>query len=106
MLKRVAVFEENGFSDKAMTNFLVHESPYLKIINFNFKAGQQLPVHAHDIDGQVSITVLEGRGEFIGAAGSRLPANPGDVLVADISEPHGIKADSDMRVLVAIAPPI
>jgi len=106
MLKRVAVFEENGFSDKAMTNFLVHESPYLKIINFNFKAGQQLPVHAHDIDGQVSITVLEGRGEFIGAEGRRLPANPGDVLVADISEPHGIKAESDMRVLVAIAPPI
>jgi quercetin dioxygenase-like cupin family protein len=35
-----------------------------------------------------------------------LPAKKGDVLISDISEPHGIKADSDMRVLVTIAPPI
>jgi quercetin dioxygenase-like cupin family protein len=78
----------------------------MKIINFNFKAGQQLPVHAHDIEGQLSIAVLEGRGMFIGAEGRSLPANPGDVLVSDIREPHGIRAESDMRVLVTIAPPI
>lgn len=28
------------------------------------------------------------------------------VLIFDISEPHGIRADTDMRVLVTIAPPI
>jgi hypothetical protein len=27
-------------------------------------------------------------------------------LISDISEPHGIRATTDMRVLVTIAPPI
>ena len=35
-----------------------------------------------------------------------MAANLGDVLISDISEPHGIKAITDMRVLVTIAPPI
>ncbi len=105
-MKRIAVFEENGFSEKSAKNFLVHDSSYFKIINFNFKAGQELPVHSHDIEGQVSIAVLEGNGEFLGKENSKIPANPGDVLISDISEPHGIRAISDMRVLVTIAPPI
>jgi len=54
----------------------------------------------------VSIAVLEGEGEFLAKEGATLPARPGDVLVSDISEPHGIRARSDLRVLVTIAPPI
>ena len=57
MLKRVEVFIENGFNDRAMKNFLVHESPYMKVLNFNFKAGQELPVHSHDLEGQLTIAV-------------------------------------------------
>jgi len=106
MLKKIAVFEENDFSDKHFQRMLVHESPYFKIINFNFKAGQELPIHAHDIDGQLSITILEGNGQFLGKDDARIPASPGDVLLSDISEPHGIYADTDLRVLVTIAPPI
>jgi quercetin dioxygenase-like cupin family protein len=106
MIKRIEVFKENRFSDQSMTKFLVHDSPHMKVINFNFKGGQELPIHSHDIDGQLSIAVLEGRGEFLGADGNVFPANPGDVLVSDISEPHGIRAIDDMRVLVTIAPPI
>lgn len=30
----------------------------------------------------------------------------GDVLNWEISEPHGIRAETDLRVLVTIAPPI
>ena len=106
MLKRIAVFEENGFSEEKFKNFLVHDSAYFKIINFNFKAGQELPVHSHDIEGQVSIAVLTGEGEFLGKEDTKIPAGPGDVLISDISEPHGVRAISDMRVLVTIAPPI
>ncbi len=106
MLKKIEVFKENDFSDKAFQNFLVHESPYMKVINFNFKAGQQLPIHSHDIEGQLSIVVLEGTGKFLGEGEKELDAHPGDVLISDISEPHGIKATADMRVLVTIAPPI
>lgn len=106
MLKKIALFEEGKFSENTLGKFLVHDSPYFKIINFNFKAGQDLPVHSHDIDGQLSIVVLEGEGEFLGKDGSSMPAAAGDVLVSDISEPHGVRAKSDMRVIVTIAPPI
>ncbi len=106
MMKKVEVFKENDFSDKALKKLLVHDSPYFKVINFNFRAGQELPVHSHDIEGQLSITVLEGTGEFLGAEDVGMPAAPGDVLISDISEPHGIRAETDMRVIVTIAPPI
>jgi quercetin dioxygenase-like cupin family protein len=106
MLKRIAVFKENDFSDKTFKKLLVHDSPHFKIINFNFKPGQELPIHAHDIEGQLSITILEGTGEYLGKDNAVLPANPGDILISDISEPHGIRAITDLRVLVTIAPPI
>jgi quercetin dioxygenase-like cupin family protein len=106
MLKRVEVFKESGFGDNAMKRLLVHDSPYFKVLNFNFNAGQELPIHSHDIEGQLSIVVLEGTGVFLGKDDTEISANPGDVLISDISEPHGIRATSKMRVLVTIAPPI
>ncbi|MFW6080289.1 MAG: cupin domain-containing protein [Desulfosalsimonas sp.] len=106
MLKKIEVFKENDFSDDQFKMFLVHDSPYFKVINFNFRAGQELPVHSHDIEGQLNIAVLEGRGQFLGKDESVIPAAQGDVLISDISEPHGVRAETDMRVLVTIAPPI
>ena len=105
-MKKVNLYEENNFSDKGMSNYLVHDSPYFKILNFNFKPGQELPIHSHDIEGQLSITVLEGEGEFLAAEGQTMPARTGDVLISDIAEPHGIRARTELRVLVSIAPPI
>jgi quercetin dioxygenase-like cupin family protein len=58
------------------------------------------------VDGQLSIAVLEGEGEFLGEDGVTMPAQSGDVLISDISEPHGVKAKTNMRVIVTIAPPI
>ncbi len=105
-MKKTNLYEENDFSDNAFTNYLVHESPYFKILNFNFKPGQELPVHSHEIEGQLSIFVVEGTGEFLGEDEATQPARSGDVLISDISEPHGVRAKTDMRVLVTIAPPI
>jgi quercetin dioxygenase-like cupin family protein len=106
MLKRVEVFKDGKFNDLAMARLLVHDSPYFRVLNFNFKAGQELPIHSHDTEGQLSIVVLEGRGFFLGKDGQTLPAGTGDVLISDISEPHGVRAETDMRVLVTIAPPL
>jgi len=106
MLKKIALFEENAFHSSHFTKLLAHESPYFKIINFNFKAGQELPVHSHDIEGQLSIVILEGTGEFLGKDNAVIPAKPGDLLISDIGEPHGVRAITDLRVLVTIAPPI
>jgi len=105
-MKKINLYDANGFGEKTFKNFLVHDSPYFKIINFNFKAGQELPVHSHDIEGEVSLAVLEGEGEFLGKDGTTLPARAGDVLISQISEPHGLKAKTDLRLLVTIAPPI
>lgn len=105
-MKKINLYQENDFSDLSMKRYLVHDSPYFKILNFNFKAGQELPIHSHDVEGQVSLAVLEGEGEFLGRDGVAMPAQTGDVLISDISEPHGLRARKDMRVLVTIAPPI
>jgi quercetin dioxygenase-like cupin family protein len=105
-MKKINLYEASGFSEASMKRFLVHDSPYFKILNFNFKAGQELPVHSHDIEGQLSIVVIEGEGEFLGQDQADMFAQPGDVLISDISEPHGVRAKSDMRILVTIAPPI
>ncbi|MFZ1982825.1 MAG: cupin domain-containing protein [Desulfatitalea sp.] len=105
-MKKIAIFKEGKFSERSMTNLLVHESPYMKVMNFNIRAGQMLPLHAHDIEGEVSITVLSGSGEFLGKDGVTLPAEVGDVLVCAISEPHGVKATTDLRIMATIAPPI
>ena len=53
-MRKVNLYDENDFNELSMSRLLVHDSPYFKILNFNFKAGQELPVHSHDIDGQVS----------------------------------------------------
>ena len=105
-VKKVNLFEAGLFADKGFGRLLVHDSPYFKIINFNFRAGQELPVHSHDIEGQVSLTIIEGEGEFLGQDGSSFPAKPGDVVISDIAEPHGLRAKTDLRLLVTIAPPI
>jgi len=105
-MKRISLSETRIFRDQGPQMFLVHESPYLKVINFNFKAGQELPVHRHEVEGQLTILVLEGEGAFLGADGAVMAAKAGDLLVCDIAEPHGVRADTEMRVLVTIAPPI
>ncbi len=105
-MKKINLYEANDFSETAFKRLLVHDSPYFKILNFNFKAGQELPVHSHTVEGQLSLVILEGRGEFLGKDGAKIPAEAGDVLVCDIAEPHGLKASTDLRLLVTIAPPI
>jgi quercetin dioxygenase-like cupin family protein len=104
-MKQINIIEANDFSDQSFTRLLVHDSPYMKILNFNYKAGQQMPLHSHDIEGQVSLVVLEGEGEFLGKDAPQ-PVKAGDILVCNIAEPHGLKAKTDLRLLVTIAPPI
>jgi quercetin dioxygenase-like cupin family protein len=105
-MKQINLYEANDFGDKGLKRLLVHDSPYFRILNFNFKAGQELPVHAHEVEGQLSLTILEGEGDFLGQDGAAFPGKQGDVVVAEISEPHGFRARTQVRLLVTIAPPI
>jgi quercetin dioxygenase-like cupin family protein len=106
-MKVFKLTETNEFTPGAMKRFfLVETSEFFKIINFNLDAGVTFPVHSHDLDGELSIQVLEGNGWFLGENDARIPANTGDILVSEIREPHGVLADTKMRIIVTIAPPI
>ena len=102
---KIAELYANPFKDSVPAMHIVHESEFVKVINFNFKAGQGLPLHSHNIEGELVLTILAGQGEFLSADG-KTPAKTGDTLVCPIATPHGVGAITDMRVLVTIAPPI
>ena len=104
-MQKINVYEAGEFSEQNFKRLLVHDSPYMKILNFNFKAGQEMPIHSHDIEGKVSMMILEGEGEFLGG-NQPVRGKKGDILVCDIAEPHGLMAITDLRLLVTIAPPI
>jgi len=106
-MKVLKLTETNEFTPGAMKRFfLVEDSENFKIINFNLDEGVTFPVHSHDLDGELSIQVLEGEGWFLGENDSEIPAAKGDILISQIREPHGVRAKSRMRILVTIAPPI
>jgi quercetin dioxygenase-like cupin family protein len=106
-MKVMKLSETNEFTPGAMKRFiLVEKSEFFKIINFNLEAGVTFPVHSHDLDGDLSILVVEGNGYFLGEGDAKIPAEKGDILISEIREPHGVKAETDMRILVTIAPPI
>ena len=106
-MKVIDLDTTNEFSPGVMKRyFLVEDSPYFKIINFNLDEGVTFPVHSHDLDGELSIQVLEGDGFFLGKGDSAIPAKAGDILISQIREPHGVRSTTRMRILVTIAPPI
>lgn len=107
VMKTLKLADTNEFTQGAMKRFfLVEDSENFKIINFNLDAGVTFPVHSHDLDGELSIQVLEGEGYFLGENEAEIPANKGDILISQIREPHGVRATTKMRILVTIAPPI
>lgn len=105
-MKLIDLDQKREFNPLGMKSIVLHDSEHFKILNFNLVAGTLFPVHSHDIEGQLSILVIEGEGEFLADENATLPAKTGDMLIADISEPHGVKAITDMRIVVTIAPPI
>ena len=105
MIEKKSLAETRVFDSRSMKKVLIHDSPWFRILNFNLSAGQVFPVHSHETEGQLSIQVLEGTGEFLGRDDRIIPAQAGDLLLCDISEPHGVRAHTDLRILVTIAPP-
>ena len=105
-MKKLELSKTREFNQLGMKTILLHDSEHFKILNFNLVAGALFPIHSQDLDGQLSILVLEGEGDFLGENDAVIPANTGDLLISDIREPHGVKAKTDMRIIVTIAPPI
>ena len=106
MMRKIELNGTREFNPLGMKAILLHDSEHSKILNFRLKAGTLFPIHAHDLDGQLSILVIEGEGLFLADKEQTMPARTGDMLIADIREPNGVKATTDMRIVVTIAPPI
>ncbi len=104
-MKCIHLEDSLEFDQDKFKRFLLHDSPYFRILNFNLAAGQVFPVHSHPAEGQLSIQVIEGEGFFLGEEDAIISAKTGDVLISNINEPHGVRAETDMRILVTIAPP-
>jgi quercetin dioxygenase-like cupin family protein len=105
-MKKFDLAESRKFNPLHLNRTVVHDSPYFRIINFNLAAGQVFPVHSHDTEGELSILVIEGEGAFLGADGAEIPAKTGEMLLSEIREPHGVRATTEMRIVVTIAPPL
>ncbi len=105
-MKKIELDQTREFNPLGMKSIILHDSEHFKILNFNIMGGSIFPIHSHDLDGQVSILVIEGEGAFLADNDEVVPAKVGDMLVCDIREPHGVRADTDMRIVVHIAPPI
>ena len=105
-MKKLELSKTREFNQLGMKTVLLHDSENFKILNFNLVAGPLFPFHSHDLDGELSILVIEGEGDFLGDNGVTIPANTGDMLISEIRVPHGVKAKTDMRIVVTIAPPI
>ncbi|MEZ0576432.1 cupin domain-containing protein [Halodesulfovibrio aestuarii] len=98
--------ESRSFNPDRMHVQLVHESENVKVMNFNLKAGQEMPVHSHNLDGELVMVVLSGEGQLLGEHGVLDSITAGDVLICEIKVPHGVRASKDMSLVVTIAPPI
>ncbi len=105
-MKKIDLADSSEFNPLGMKSTVLHDSEHFKILNFNIKGGHIFPVHSHDLDGQLSILIIEGEGAFLADNDATIDAKTGDMLVSDIREPHGVRADTDMRIVVTIAPPI
>jgi quercetin dioxygenase-like cupin family protein len=95
--------EAAKFSTDKPYRQLLFDSPNMRVLTFNFEPGQELPVHSHNADSEVALLILEGEGVFTGGA-EEYPAKPGVLQIMPVTEPHGLRAQTRLRLLVFIAP--
>ncbi|MGB8991280.1 MAG: cupin domain-containing protein [Desulfobaccales bacterium] len=101
-MKLIDLKEVNQFTPDKPYRELLYDSSNLRVLAFNFEPGQELPVHSHPADADVTLMILEGEGEFTGS--HEMPARAGLLQIMPVGDPHGLRAHTRMRLLVLIAP--
>ncbi len=94
-----------SFSTEKMTVKITHDSMNFRQLLFCFMAGQELPVHSHDVDSEIIFAIMDGEGVLI-EDGKEVEVKKGDIVIGQVRIPHGIRAVSDLKVLVTITPPL
>ncbi len=70
-----------------------------RIIRFSLRAGQVMRQH-HAPHSPVYIVVLSGHGYFTGGDGAEQLFGPQTLLIFDVGETHGVRADKEDLVFV------
>ena len=86
------------YSSQKMGTATIFESSRLLVGLNAFEPGQEHGLHAHAGQDKVYY-VLEGTGLFL-LEGRELPMQPGDLLAAPESVPHGVRNTGSGRLLV------
>ena len=105
MAEKFNIDEAATFKDDKMTVKITHDSVNFRQLLFCFKAGQDLPVHSHEVDSEIIMAIMDGEGIVI-EADQEVPVKKGDILIGQVNIPHGIKAKTEMKVQVTITPPL
>jgi len=87
-----------AFRAEKMGKSTIFSSPRLLVGVNAFEPGQEHALHGHKGMDKV-YQVIEGRGLFL-LEGRELPMSAGTMLVAPEGTPHGIRNDSDERLIV------
>ena len=87
------------FNPEKMGKATLFESDRILVGLNSFEPGQAHALHAHEGMDKV-YHVLVGCGTFL-LEGKELPMEPGVMLVAPSGVPHGIRNDSDERLVVS-----
>jgi len=90
--------EHAVFGEKKMGKATLFESARILVGLNSFEPGQAHALHAHEGMDKV-YQVLSGTGTFL-LEGEEIPMQPGVMLVAPADVPHGIRNDSDARLVV------
>jgi len=90
--------EHAVFSDQKMGKATLFQSERLLVGLNSFEPGQEHALHAH-ADMDKVYHVVEGSGRFL-LEGEEHPMKAGELLVAPEGVPHGIRNDSDARLIV------
>jgi quercetin dioxygenase-like cupin family protein len=105
MAEKFNVHEIATFKEDKMTVKITHDSENFRQLLFCFKSGQDLPVHSHDVDSEIIMAIMDGEGTVI-EDDKEIAVKRGDVLIGKVRVPHGIRAGTEMKVLVTITPPL
>jgi len=81
---------------------LVHDSADARVVTFRIEPGQRVATHTSP--SSVLLSVLEGRGFVSGAAGER-EVRSGELVAYAPDEPHGMRAEGERLVLLAVITP-
>lgn len=101
-MKLINLLEVNKFGSDRPYRELLYDSPHLRVMAFNFEAGQELSVHSHLGDSDGALLILEGEAEF--STDTETLVRAGHLNIMPVTHPRGLKAKTRVRLLVIFAP--